>query len=131
MTLPVDTALRAARRAVQCLYLEVPALVADDVREKVEAAFAALASVPARSPDDLTEARERVHLDALSPSGFKDYGVAQARLRAVAIAAQTMLDLFDRANAFGAIQYAGTVPAIGIPQLRAALARSAGNGDEQ
>jgi hypothetical protein len=37
----LSDARAAARRAVGCLYIEVAEEIADDVREKVEAAFAA------------------------------------------------------------------------------------------
>lgn len=38
-----ENALAEARRSLNALYLEVPAVIADDVRAKMEAAFAALA----------------------------------------------------------------------------------------
>lgn len=43
-----------ARKALTCLYLEVPSEVATDVRRRVEAAFAALRSRPAPSAEEPT-----------------------------------------------------------------------------
>ena len=41
--LKMSDARAAARRAIGALYIELPETIADDVREKVEAAFAACA----------------------------------------------------------------------------------------
>lgn len=57
----VEAALDGARKALRCLYLEVPAPIADDVTQRVEAAFSALRTAPVEAAGEGEERPGFVH----------------------------------------------------------------------